>query len=192
MQQQIDWLVPTALPALDGDEDFVGLNAQVIDFWRYAAPDLRTNTVRALLAEFLVARALGMRATRVEWDDVDLRWEDLAIVVKSAAFLQAWDQRQLARIVFTGLRGQSWHPRTGYSGVATHRGDVYVFAVQTSTSHEAYDPLDLRPWRFWVLPKRTLEDLGASSISLTAIRELVDPVALDGLRDAVRRAGTGA
>ncbi|QEO15687.1 hypothetical protein FLP10_15570 [Agromyces intestinalis] len=189
MQQQIDWLVPVALPALAGDEDFVGLDARVIDFWRYAAPDLRTNTVRALLAEFLVARALGERATRVEWDDVELRWEDLAIVVKSAAFLQAWDQRQLSRIVFTGLRGQSWHPRTGYSGVAAHRGDVYVFAVQTSTSHEAYDPLDLRPWRFWVLPKRVLEDLGASSISLTAVRELVEPVELDGLRDAVRWAG---
>ncbi len=36
-----------------------GLDAAVSDFWRWAFSDLRDNTVRGVLAEFIVAAALA-------------------------------------------------------------------------------------------------------------------------------------
>ena len=51
---------PAAAPGLRGDEAFVGVDAQVLDFWRFAMSDLRMNNTRGYLAEFLVARALGL------------------------------------------------------------------------------------------------------------------------------------
>lgn len=52
--------------ALDGSEQFAGVDASVLDFWRFAMSDLRMNNVRGYLAEFLVARAVGATSNRVE------------------------------------------------------------------------------------------------------------------------------
>src|SRR3954470_18321824 len=52
-------LEPPAARVLSGAESFHGLDASVLDFWRFAMNDLRTNNVRGYLAEFLVARAVG-------------------------------------------------------------------------------------------------------------------------------------
>jgi len=46
---------------LTGQEPFDGLDATVLDFWRWAMSDLRVNNVRGYLAEFLVAKAVGPR-----------------------------------------------------------------------------------------------------------------------------------
>ena len=67
------WLVPTPPQQLEPDERFAGLDAQVVEFWRWAFSDLRDNTVRGVLAEFLVAAALGRTNTRRKgWDNYDV------------------------------------------------------------------------------------------------------------------------
>lgn len=92
---------------LQGDERFSGVDATVADFWRFALPDLRMNNARGWLAEFLVARALGVDAVRVEWDDFDVIWGDVKIEVKSSAYLQSWAQTKPSAIKFGGLRSRS-------------------------------------------------------------------------------------
>ena len=61
---------------LDGSERFVGVDASVLDFWRFAMNDLRMNNVRGYLAEFLVARAVGASGHRIEWDAYDVLTPD--------------------------------------------------------------------------------------------------------------------
>ncbi len=48
---------------------------------------------------------------------------------------------------------------------AKYKADVYVFAAHMATSHEDYDPPDLRHWRFAVLSRSELEAIGQKSIS---------------------------
>ncbi|MDQ2873467.1 MAG: hypothetical protein M3Y33_00995 [Actinomycetota bacterium] len=55
----LGWLTPSAAGPLEGDEQFIGLDATVAGFWRWAFSDLRDNFTRGILAEFLVARAVG-------------------------------------------------------------------------------------------------------------------------------------
>lgn len=66
--------------------------ARLADFWSWACSDLANNTMRGLLAEYLVATALGAAAgTRTEWDTVDIRTSDgWRVEVKSTAYLQSW------------------------------------------------------------------------------------------------------
>ena len=67
------WLQrPPQRPPLAGHEEFVGMDATVQDFWRFAMSDLRMNNTRGYLAEFLVARAVGAIGQRVEWDAYDV------------------------------------------------------------------------------------------------------------------------
>lgn len=100
-------IVPSPAVELRGDESFVGLDATVLDFWRFAVQDLRMNTLRGYLAEFVVARALGAQANRTEWDPYDVLWHDprsgrdVRIEVKSSAYLQAWPQHRLSTPSFS-------------------------------------------------------------------------------------------
>lgn len=190
------WMRPPARPALNGADRFLGVDATVSDFWRFALSDLRMNNARGYLAEFLVARALGLDdVSRVEWDAYDLLVEDrLRVEVKSSAYLQMWEQRTLSQISFRGLRGTRQHPRHGDDPAGKQlNAHVYVFAVQTATRHDAYDPLDVAQWEFYVLGKSDLEDARVGqSVGLGTLRRLAGPaIPWQAIRERVLTKGAG-
>ncbi|MDQ0305649.1 phage tail protein X [Kitasatospora herbaricolor] len=169
---------------LDGGEPFQGSNAgTVLDFWRYAMPDLRTNTTRGLLAEFLVHRAVGAVNRNTEWESFDvLAPSGLRIEVKTSAYLQAWGQARLSDIRFSRLRGRTWTPESGRSPEQSYNADVYVFAVHTARTHADYDPLDVGQWHFYIAPRTPVEATAQASLGLATVQRICgDPVAYDGL-----------
>src|SRR3972149_1457097 len=143
---------PTPVRPLDGTEIFSGAEARVIDFWRWALSDLRMNTTRPMVAEFLVAKAVGdNRPVREAWANFDvLSGEGIRIEVKSSGYCQSWTQRELSRINFGRLAARSWDAETGeLSSEPEVRSDVFVFAVQSCKDCSRYDPLDTSQWQFW-------------------------------------------
>lgn len=127
---------PPPPPRLSGAEVFDGVDASVIDFWRFAMSDLRTNNVRGYLAEFLVAQAAGSVALRVEWDPWDVTSRDgTRIEVKSSGYLQSWAQKRLSTPVFQVAPAYGWDASTGaWSTEQAFNADVYVFCLHTATS----------------------------------------------------------
>src|SRR3954463_8822598 len=90
-------------PALEvtrktGDEPFHTAGKptehRLLNFWQWSASDLASNAWRGLLAEFLVAQALGVSdGVRTEWDAVDIVLPSgRSIEVKSSAYVQTWAQ----------------------------------------------------------------------------------------------------
>jgi hypothetical protein len=60
------------------------LNKQKFQAWAYH--DLLANTTRALLAEYIVAKAVGaLKKKRVEWDRYDVKIDRIGVEVKPAA-----------------------------------------------------------------------------------------------------------
>ncbi|MFD6988086.1 hypothetical protein [Streptomyces sp. NPDC059943] len=171
---------PLAMMPLRGDEPIAGLSdTSVVDFWRFAMPDLKVNNTRGVFAEFLVHQAGGSVRRRVEWADHDVETDDgLRIEVKAGAYLQAWEQHRHSDIRFTGLRARTWTPTTGYSNEKSYNADVYVFAVQTAREHADYDPLDTTQWEFYVLPRPTLERLNTDTLNLASVRAAAGQPAL--------------
>lgn len=168
-----EWTKVPPVRPLTGAEEFIGIEATVTDFWRFAISDLKMNNVRGYLAEFLVAQAVGAVGQRVEWDAFDVETPTgIKIEVKSSAYIQAWDQRRPSNITFSGLRGRTWDARTGESPEATYNADVYVFCVETAKTHDAYDPLDTTQWQFYVAPMATIAATGYKSIGLPTLSRL--------------------
>lgn len=189
-----EWITPLPPKPLDGDERFVGLDANVRDFWAFAMSNLAINNVRGYLAEFFVAKAVGASGARIEWDAFDvLTPEGIRVEVKSVGRLQAWSQRRLSRISFGSMMGRTWTPEDGESPEATLNADVYVFAIQTATNHESYDVLDVGQWEFYVVSRAAIESTGYRSIGMATLRTLVDgPVAYPELGTAVRECASPA
>lgn len=76
---------------LDPDAPLPGLDgATVLDFWTWAYSALHENTVRPVLAEYIVGALLRSdRGLRQPWAPFDLTFEGRGIEVKSSAFVQA-------------------------------------------------------------------------------------------------------
>jgi hypothetical protein len=129
------------------------------DFLAWAYDDLLTNTTRGVLAEYIVATALGIRdTTRVEWDQYDLEIDGVKVEVKSAAYVQTWKQPKPSKIVFGIRPAMGWDARTDTFATSAQRSaDVYVFCLLACEHREHIDPLNVAQWEFYVLPKSELD-----------------------------------
>ena len=190
MTDEPTWTSPPPAVPLTGAERFNGLDATVKDLWAFCMSDLKMNNVRGYLAEFIVSEAVGATGKRIEWDAYDvLSPSGVRIEVKSSAYMQAWDQRRPSKIVFTGLTGRTWSPQQGESPESTYNADVFVFCVQTAITHEAYDPLDINQWEFYVLSRESVVATTYKSLSLPALLRLTGgPIAYDELAVAIEGA----
>lgn len=167
------------------------------DLWSWSFSDLVSNASRGVVAEYLVATALGLeRGLRAEWDAYDLETpEGIRVEVKSSAYVQTWHQKEPSRISFGIPRTHAWDPTTNASSpTARRQADVYVFCLLAHLDQETIDPLDVTQWRFHVLATPELEEhFGEqSSVSLAAIDWAgAVSVPFSGLATAVRQAGMG-
>ena len=183
------WLVPSPARMLSGGEIFTGLDATVLDFWRWAFSDLRDNATRGILAEFLVARAVGdARDLRIGWANFDALADDARIEVKCSAFLQGWTTRRLSDLRFGQLRAREFDAdRNEYSAEPRVRADVFVFAVQTQQDPASYDMFDIQHWEFWVAAGSTISQHAGKSVGIAWVRTHASgPVPYDRLADTIR------
>jgi len=178
----------------DGSERFrtggSDLGFNLLDYWRWSTSDLVGNTARGILAEYIIANALGIptdEEVRDAWAPFDLETLDgVKIEVKSAAYVQSWEQKRVSRISFGTPRTRAWDPESGSLRSEPKRhADVYVFAL-FAQREAPLDPLDLDQWKFYALSARKLDD--RKSISLSALEELASPVPWCELADVVKKA----
>lgn len=150
--------------------------------------------MRGVLAEYLVAQALGAAAgARVEWDACDVRTPDgILVEVKSAAFVQSWHQKRLSSLSFSIHPSHAWDSASNVTLAEQRRtAHVYVFCVLAHRDKQTVDPLILNQWDFYVLPTSVLNKKcpRQKTISLSSLLRL-NPAAVkyQELSDAVRQA----
>ena len=168
---------------LNGTEKFT-LNGKctditINDYWSWAYSDLLNNASRGVLAEFLIYSAI--RSTppensqmRVDWAPYDLTSPSgRRIEVKSAAYLQSWDQEYYSKIIFDIAPHRAWDAKTGYAPEAKRNSDLYVFCVYTALSRDK-SILDLDLWDFYVLPTSVLNQKipDQKTIGLQSLKKL--------------------
>lgn len=167
------------------------------DFWAWSVSDLVSNATRGRLAEYLVARAVGISTAGVrnEWAAYDLETPaGTKIEVKSAAFLQAWHQRKLSSIVFSTRLSHAWNPATGeMSPEIARQADLYVFALLHHLDKATLDPLNVAQWSFFVVPSSVLASRPRSqhSITLNSLERLTRSLCFEDLGAAVEAASRG-
>jgi hypothetical protein len=147
------------------------LDFDLLSFWQWSASDLVSNTTRGIVAEYIVARALGLAESDVRdgWAAFDLETASgIKVEVKSAAYVQSWHQERLSPITFTTPKTRAWDADTNVQSREFKRqADVYVFALLAQTDKTTTDPLNLDQWRFYVLPTAILDERTRSQHSIT-------------------------
>lgn len=165
------------------------------EFWKWAYSDFLSNAQRGVLAEYLVARALGCTdRPRVEWDAYDLdAGQGLKIEVKSAAYIQSWPQKALSPIRFDIAHKRAWFAETNsYSTKAKRSADVYVFSVFSATEREAANPLEPDQWFFLACRTSLLNERfpAQKTVALSALEALgLERLSYDALSAHVRSLG---
>lgn len=193
-------LGPIELTRRKGDEAFHDggrlLNFALLNFWQWSASDLVSNATRGVLAEYLVAQALGIGidGVREEWAAYDLTAPDgTRLEVKSAAYIQSWHQDRLSRVSFRVPKTRTWSRDDNKVSEGMERqADVYVFALLANTDQGSLDPMDVSQWEFFVVPTATLDSRKRSqhSITLPSLKALTGkPVCFSMLRKAIEEAG---
>jgi len=162
-------------PRLTGEERFrlagKALDFGLLGFWQWSASDLVSNATRGRLAEYIVARALGLPAygVRDEWAAYDLiTAEGIRLEVKSASYLQSWYQKKPSTILFSVRASRAWNPETNeLSREARRQANLYVLALLAHTDKATLNPLDLDQWSFFVVPTEVLDARTRSQHSIT-------------------------
>jgi hypothetical protein len=161
----------------EGSEE---LEIDLLSFWQWSASDLLSNATRGILAEYIVACALGVDVSGVrdEWAAYDLTTCDgVRVEVKSSGFLQTWHQERLSRISFVVPKTRAWDPLTNVlSDQPSRQAEVYVFALLSHQEKDTVNPLDTTQWVFYVLPTAVLDGRTRSqhSITLASLCKLCD------------------
>jgi hypothetical protein len=181
----------------EGNEKFISNRKEssysVMDFWQWSTSDLVSNATRGMLAEFIVATALGVDLNRLreEWSTWDLTISDnLTVEVKCSGYIQTWGHDKLSKIKFSIKKTQAWNEVTGkYEGIKKRHATVYIFALLNPQVQEGIDPLDLDQWDFYILPTKTLDQkMGdKGSLSLTDLERLCKKVKYDEIKSEVKK-----
>ena len=171
------------------------LDFNLLSFWQWSSSDVVSNYTRGILAEYIVGKALGC----IKDDDVrdEGRAYDLdtqagvRIEVKSAAYVQSWQQSRLSKISFNVPKTLGWNRETNlFDKEKKRQADVYVFALLSHKDKKTVNPLDISQWEFFVLPTKVLDERERSqhSITLPSLKKLTNSVSFFELGQAVDKA----
>ncbi len=179
-----------------GSEQFVfdseSTGHSLSDFWAWNMSDLSSNATRGRLAEFIVATALDIDidSVREEWAAYDLITNNgVKIEVKSAAYLQSWNQKDFSKIIFSIKEAKFWSSDTNKLGdVAIRSADIYVFCLLNHKDKSTLDPLNLDQWEFFVVPVDVLNNYKRSkhSITLRSLETLTTPIKYNHISSAMQ------
>lgn len=162
---------------------------KIIDFWKWNTSDLVSNATRGRLAEFIVAKALKIDTSiaRVEWQAYDLiTRNEIKIEVKSASYIQSWNQKELSKISFSIKKSRTWNPDTNkYSNELSRNSDAYIFALLKHKNKDTIDPLNLEQWKFYILTTEEVNNYKRSehSITLKSLEKIAEAIGFDELEN---------
>lgn len=188
-----------------GDEhivfDGMPIGHLLSDYWAWNSSNLLINTERGSFSEFIVSSALDLdlSGTREDWGPYDVffpfHWSEdgvehdaVHVEVKSAAYLQSWEQSKLSNITFSIRPARAWDPELGYYGEVKRQSDVYVFCHYTQKDRSRADPLVLDDWDFYIISTKKLDEIcGAQKTISLASLQLLGPIRADysGIKEAI-------
>lgn len=169
-------------------------NYNLLDFWRWSASDILSNATRGRFAEFIVGTAIALNPEnlRDEWDAYDLITDDgIKIEVKSAAYIQSWDQKRFSTISFSIKPTRHWDAKTNmHRGEPKRHADLYAFCLLKHKDKNTIDPLKMEQWEFYVLPTYRIDNYerSQSSITINSLKKLTKPKKYSELKDEITKA----
>ncbi|MCZ7402463.1 MAG: hypothetical protein O8C61_09590 [Candidatus Methanoperedens sp.] len=172
-----------------------GLNETIVDFWAWAYSDILSNRNRSVFAEFLVGSALNaLIKPRVEYNCVDICYDDKTIEVKCSAYVQSWPQDKHSIIKY-GIGKKKVDVGSEYIPKDIQEpgrfADCYVFCLFNSKEKNKekanMNILDISFWEFYVVLTSEINKKfeNKESISLSSLQEISESVKYSELKACI-------
>lgn len=163
-----------------GNENFIAGNEKLdfilTEFWSWNQSNLVENRTRGLLAEFIVKKALNISSVkRIEWDNFDLISNSgKKIEVKSAAYIQSWEQKDFSKISFGIAETIGARDYKEFDGKKRRWSDYYIFCLLNNKNQSTINPIDLEQWIFFVLKTEVINNKipKQKNINLNSLKRL--------------------
>ena len=153
--------------------------ATMRDFWSWGYSNLTSNTQRGTYAEYLVSIALNavtpIRTDWADWGPYDvLTPEGIKVEVKCSAYLQAWKQTKLSKIIYGIAQTHKFDFDVDvftYDSEFVRHADVYVFCLETCKNPDELNERNLSQWEFYVVSTTQInKELGSQkTVSLSTL-----------------------
>ena len=137
------------------------------------------------ITEFLVARSLGIeKAENVNyWTAYDMSCNGRRIEVKATSYVHPFNSHISKQRPFSiaPTENNYWQTFIGpdYRKREARQSEVYVFCINTDKDIENHNPLNIDPWRFYVVPTYKINAYSESwgqpkqkTISLRVVKSL--------------------
>lgn len=171
-----------------GDELFIDngtyMDFSLSDFWQWYASDLLNHPIRGAIAEFLVAKAIGVPTdSRPGWRSYDLLYKGKKIEIKSCARVSDSHGGRNNRICFVIPKQLCLWDEDVKDGVCTkeqlwkyecRHSDLYVFCFLAESDPLKANPMEIDQWEFYILQTFIIDrDLGdRKTVRIPTILEL--------------------
>ena len=147
----------------------------LMDFWSFQYSNI--YSLHGEIAEFIVARALGITEAQnsAYWTLWDISYRNIRVEVKATAYYHLWNENgsvsKQRTFGITKANG-SYDPGVCGNEDFCRQNDIYVFCLNTGTTKESSNPMNLNNWEFYVVPTSFInEHCGDNkSISLGRIK----------------------
>ena len=167
----------------------IGLS--MLDFWKYQYSNI--YDLQDQIAEFLVGKALGINEAhnRDGWTLFDIKYRDTKVEVKETGYYHSW-QEKYADGKISERRSFGIQPAyTEYKVSSTkyeRQNEIYIFCLNTGTTPEDSNPLDVTNWEFYVVPTSVINANCTNvqkTITLSKVQKLAKKVSFHGIRSEV-------
>ncbi|HIP07859.1 MAG TPA: hypothetical protein EYG66_08375, partial [Mariprofundaceae bacterium] len=145
------------------------INQNLLSFWQWSNSEILGNTLRGVLAEYIVSIDIKCPyEVREEWDAFDLVTpEGVKVEVKSSSYIQSWKQSKFSNISFGIQPTIVWDENNNRSSKAKRQSEVYVFCLLAHKEQSTIDPLNLEQWEFYVLSTNSLNEKVGNQKTIT-------------------------
>lgn len=160
----------------------------MLEFWRWHFSEI--FDLQSKIAEYIVGKALGLKkAENVGvWTLYDMMYREQRIEIKETSYYHAWqtdDEPKSKQRVF-GIT-KAYDDYTKKDSPHRRQNDLYIFCLNTGTTKDASNPLELDHWRFYVIPTVVIDEKCGESktISLAKVEKLAKQVGYSELKATV-------
>jgi len=163
-----------------GNEKFIvdgkDLEFGILDLWKYKYSNI--FNMQEVIAEFIVEKALGLTKSQNTdyWTLFDILYRNYRIEVKETGYYHSWNEDgKISQVRNFGIsKANSSYEEQETENKFERQNDIYVFCLNTGTTKETSNPMNLNNWEFYIVPTSVINEKckDGKSIGLNRIKKL--------------------
>ena len=160
------------------------LDFGILDLWKSKYSNI--FNMQEVIAEFIVEKALGIEKSQNTdyWTLYDILYRECRIEIKETGYYHSWneDGKVSMQRMFGITKANSNYESSAEENKYERQNDIYVFCLNTGTTKETSNPMNLNNWEFYIVPTSVINEkcgnnktinLKSSSVNLEIISSTI-------------------